>query len=230
MEQSNQSEGYSLRYDYYEEKVEQEQLKFNTLGIIHTEDGKKIHIDLSLNLSRELIEKNSLSIRAGDALKDPLIINFNGKGVELQQDKFSFDLDLDGRLDQISLLAPGNGFLALDKNNDGRISNGSELFGPTTGQGFSELSQYDQDHNQWIDENDDIFERLRIWTKDSQNNDQLIALGQANIGAIYLGHLETPFTLYSQDQQLQGQLRSTSLYLNEANQSAGLIQQIDLAI
>ncbi|MDI6602302.1 MAG: hypothetical protein QME46_11105 [Thermoanaerobacteraceae bacterium] len=36
-----------------------------------------------------------------------------------------------------------------------------------TGNGFQELMQFDDDSNSWIDENDDIFDKLRIWTKDS---------------------------------------------------------------
>ena len=38
------------------------------------------------------------------------------------------------------------------------------------------------DGNGWIDEKDEIFNRLRIWTKDESGNDKLVALGVAGIG------------------------------------------------
>ena len=55
-------------------------------------------------------------------------------------------------------------FLALDLNGDGRINNGSELFGALSGNGFADLAQYDSDANGWIDENDEIFQRLKVWS------------------------------------------------------------------
>lgn len=88
------------------------------------------------------------------------------------------DLDADGMEDQISFVLPGSGFLALDLNGDGRINDGRELFGPETGDGFAELARYDEDGNQWIDENDPVFERLRIWTKDAEGRDVLRPSGK----------------------------------------------------
>ena len=45
----------------------------------------------------------------------------------------------------------------LDLNNDDIITNGNELFGPRTGNGFTELSVYDEDGNNWIDEKDLVY-------------------------------------------------------------------------
>jgi hypothetical protein len=44
---------------------------------------------------------------------------------------FSFDINSDGIEEQMASLGPGKGFLALDKNDDRWITDGSELFGPT---------------------------------------------------------------------------------------------------
>lgn len=143
--------------------------------------------------------------------------------------KFRFDLDFDGKEDRISFVGPGSGFLALDLNGDGQINNGKELFGPNTGNGFSELAQYDEDGNQWIDENDSIYDRLRIWTKDSEGKDTLFALGQKGIGAIYLGNIDTSFAMKNQDNHLQGRVRKSGIYVSE-NGSVGTVQQIDLTL
>ena len=168
-----------------------------------------------------------MCIRDSAKLKDPLVLNFNGNAAELTTTRFSFDIDSDGQQDQIAFTGPNSGFLALDRNNDGVINNGSELFGPTTGQGFAELAAYDQDGNQWIDENDSIYNKLRIWSKDAQGQDQLIALGQRGVGAIYLGQVTSPFALKDSDNNLLGQIRSSGVFLQE-NGVAGTVQQIDL--
>ena len=57
------------------------------------------------------------------------MINLNTDAANVTDQKFYFDLDADGELDEISTLASGSGFLALDKNGDGIINDGSELFG-----------------------------------------------------------------------------------------------------
>ncbi|MDP3565330.1 MAG: hypothetical protein Q8R70_12665, partial [Methanoregula sp.] len=144
-------EGYGLIYDYHESTYESEKIDFAAGGIITTADGKTIDFSVSLSMSREFYSEQNINIRAGDALKDPLVINFSGAASQLTQRDFSFDIDADGSKDQIAFVAPGSGFLALDKNNDGQINDGSELFGTASGNGFRDLSAYDDDGNNWID-------------------------------------------------------------------------------
>lgn len=221
--------GWGMTYDYYESHYERETTNFSAEGIIHTQDGKEINFQVNLNMSREFFSEQSLSIRAGDALKDPLVINFNGNAAELSQTKFDFDLDMDGREDQISFVGPNSGFLALDRNGDNIINDGSELFGPTTGSGFDELAEHDSDNNQWIDENDPIYAKLRIWSKDADGNDQLMALGQKGVGAIYLGNIDTAFKLTDQANQQLGQIQSTGLFVEEGG-NVGTVQHVDLVV
>lgn len=228
-QQAPQSAGFGIEYDYYSSHYEYESLSFSAQGVIQTQDGKTIEFSAQLNIEREFFEEQSISFRAGDAVKiDPLVLNFNGTAAELQQTHFEFDLDADGQTEQVALLKPGNAYLALDKNNDGTVNDGSELFGPSTGNGFNELANYDEDGNNFIDEADSIYNQLRLWTVDANGNEQLIGLGQKGVGAIYLGHLNTPFEL-QQNQQTLGDIVSSSIYLNE-NGSTGFIQQLDLRV
>ena len=220
-------QGSGLIYDYYESHQEYESTSFGAEGKITTTDGKEIDFSVQLNMSRSFITEQSINIREGDALKDPLVINFDGKAAELTQTKFSFDIDSDGQTDQISFVGNGSGFLALDKNGDGVINNGSELFGTQSGNGFSDLASYDLDGNNWIDENDSIYNNLRIWSKDAEGNDTLIALGRKGIGAIYLGNISTPFSIKDTENTLQGQVRASGIFINE-NGTVGTIQQVDL--
>lgn len=214
-------------YDYYESHYERESLRFDASGQIITEDGQEIDFSATLNMTREFFSEEQLSIRAGDALKDPLVINFSGQAAALTQTKFAFDIDNDGEENQISFLKPGSGFLALDVNGDNRINNGSELFGPASGNGFQELAAYDLDGNEWIDENDSIYEKLRIWVKDEEGNDSLFALGEKGIGAIYLNAAATPFSLKDSQNNLLGQVQASGIFVKDQGE-VGTVQQIDL--
>jgi hypothetical protein len=221
--------GWGLVYDYYESHYEAESTSFSAQGLVRTADGAEIAVRLDLRMSREFFSEERLGLRAGDALKDPLVVNFAGTAAQLTQERFGFDLDLDGREEQIAFVTAGTGFLALDRNNNGRVDHGGELFGPLSGDGFAELATHDDDANGWIDENDAIYSRLRIWSRDGEGNDQLVGLGQRGVGAIYLGHLTTPFQLKDPDSELLGQVRSTGLFLGEAG-AAGTVQQLDLKV
>jgi hypothetical protein len=225
----NQSAGWGLQYDFQETRFEHEQLSFQAAGQVKTADGKTIDISVQLNMSRTFYSHESISIRAGDAVApiDPLVINFDGPAAALTERNFQFDLDCDGEMNQISFVGSGSGFLCLDLNEDGRINDGSELFGPRTGNGFAELAAYDEDGNGWIDEADEIFDCLRIWTRDAQGNEVLFALGEKGIGAIYLGYADTQFSMRDSHNQENGQLRSTGIFLRE-NGGVGSIQQVDL--
>lgn len=224
-----QGEGFGLVYDYYESHYEYETTSFASEGKILTEDGREIDFSVELNMSREFYSEQSLNIRMGDVLKDPLVVNFGGTAAELTQNKFAFDIDMDGTLDQISFIKGHSGYLALDKNEDGVINDGSELFGPATGKGFDELALYDLDGNGWIDENDAIYDKLRIWMKNEDGSDRLMALGEKGIGAIYLGHVDTPFALKDSENNLLGKVASSGVFLYEDGRP-GTIQQVDLAV
>lgn len=222
--------GFGVEYDRLQTHYESEQTSFSARGVVKTADGEAISFNLNINMSREYIEQSSTRIRLGDAKTiDPLTLNFNGTAAQLSNSKFSFDLNADGRLDQVSFAGSGSGFLALDKNGDGIINNGSELFGPTTGSGFTELADFDLDRNNWIDENDGIYQNLSIWTKDAAGKDNLSSLKQSGVGAIYLGEIGTAFDLKSEKNRLDGQVKSSSIYVNE-NGNVGTVQQIDLAV
>ncbi len=214
------------RHEVYQES---QKMSFGAQGKIKTADGKEIDFSTQLTMSREFAAEHFSTIREEVQFKDPLVVNFDGPAAALTDTKFQFDIDSDGELDQMSFLKPGSGFLALDKNEDGLINNGNELFGANNGNGFADLAQYDLDNNGWIDENDSIFEKLRIWTKDQEGNDVLFVLGQKGVGAIYLGNVDTQFNYKNDANQTQGALRQTGIFLREDG-TAGTMQQIDLVV
>ncbi len=221
------SGGFGLIYDYHESHYEYESMDFQGNGIIKTEDGMEIDFSVSLSMSREFYSEQNIQVRVGDALKDPLVINFSGTGSQLGQRNFHFDIDADGTREQIAFIGPESGFLALDKNENGQIDDGSELFGARTGNGFQELALYDMDGNDWIDENDAIYDKLRIWSRDPNGKTSLVALGKAGVGAIYLGSITSQFSMKDSENELLGQIRSTGIALMESGRVV-TVQQVDL--
>ncbi|MEA3522790.1 MAG: hypothetical protein U9R50_07425 [Campylobacterota bacterium] len=223
--ESHRSLRDTLEMSYtYEEK---QSLNFQVQAYIQS-DTKEISVSLDVSLSRSFLQKSSVSIESLQQLKDPLVLSFDGTMPSLSSQTFSFDIDSDGESEQISKLGAGSAFLALDKNSNGKIDNGMELFGTQSGDGFSDLKAYDDDSNGWIDENDAIFDKLRIWQK-NEGAERLIGLGEVGIGAIFLGNTQTPFSLKSDSNALLGEIRSSSFFVYESGK-AGLVSQVDLMV
>ena len=226
---TTRNSGPGLIYQRHERYQEQESMRFQAVGIVRTADGREIDFSVAMNMSREFVQESSLTLEAGSKKVDPLVINFDGLGASLSQTRFAFDLDNDGTTEQIASLRPGSGYLALDRNGDGSINNGSELFGPSSGRGFAELAAYDEDGNNFIDEGDSIYQQLRIWTTNEDGSTQLVALGDKNIGAIFLGHVTSPFQLKDAQNNSLGEVANSGIYLTEDGK-VGVVQEINLAV
>lgn len=216
---------------------ETEETVFSTQGMVQTEDGRTISFRLNVQMSRSFqayYQENFTRLEPG--MIDPLVINLEGNVAELQDQTFLFDLDGDGEKEEISMLGKGSGYLALDRNGDGVINDGSELFGTKSGDGFADLAAYDSDGNGWIDENDEIWDKLLIWTKDEYGRDKCYKLSEKNVGAICLSSASTDFSLTSQGNtsdgfqpgEVNGRIRRTGIFLYE-NGYAGTIQHVDVA-
>lgn len=221
-----------LSYLYSETYMEEEATSFQTTGTVVTADGRKITFNLGMEMSRsfqQTYEQSYEMMYRNVNTCDPLVINLDGNIASVSDQKFLFDIDGDGILDRISQLNQGSGYLALDKNGDGKINDGSELFGPQSGNGFADLAKYDSDGNGWIDEDDEIWEKLLIWTKDENGKDQLYHISEKGVGAICLQNQSTNFSLNSlRDNQTNGMIRSTGIFLYE-NGGVGTVQHVDMA-
>ncbi|HOK84447.1 MAG TPA: hypothetical protein PLP64_09530 [Pseudothermotoga sp.] len=226
--QTQSGQGFGLIYESSEKYSESEKMFFSSSGIVKTSDGRTIEFSLSLKMERSIQLEKYFQLRLGDALKDPLVLNFDNLPVNFSGKKIKIDLDLDGIVDEFKAPSKDVGFLALDINENGKIDDGRELFGPTTGNGFKELSRYDSDGNKWIDEADPIFAKLKIWMIDEDGNQKLLSLKEMNVGAIYLGFVPSKFSMYD-SQEMVGQLASSSIYLTEDGQPK-TIHQINLKV
>ncbi|MED9902777.1 MAG: hypothetical protein UFG06_01200 [Lachnospiraceae bacterium] len=208
---------------------ESESTSFSAKGIVRTADGREISINVDVSMSRSFTQyfQEELQIAQVNTC-DPLVLNFDGSAAELTDQKFFFDIDGDGKEDEVSMLEGGSGYLALDKNGDGHINDGKELFGPKSGSGFNDLAAYDEDGNGWIDENDAIWSKLKIWCKNEDGTDSLYTLSDKGVGAVCLQNATTDFALNGAGNQTNGYIRNTGIFLYE-NGNVGTVQHLDVA-
>ena len=210
--------------------TEYESTTFATQGKVQTADGRSIDFNVAFSMSRACSATiNSMEV-SNYILTDPLVINLDTDMTEISDQKFFFDIDSDGKKEEISELGKGSGFLTLDKNGDGKVNDGNELFGTKSGDGFKDLAAYDEDGNGWIDENDDIFQNLKVWTKDADGDDVLLDLKAADVGAIYLGNADTQYSYKDEGLNTNAVLRKTGVYLKESTGKVGTVSHVDLAV
>ena len=133
---------------------------------------------------------------------DPLVLDMSGNGFNptTVEDGANFDLDNNGYAERINWVQGDDVLLAVDKNGDGIINNGSELFedgmllnnGQLSRNGFEVLAQYDSNGDGIIDANDVDFSQLLIWNDVNGNGisetGELISLADAGIVSISLNY------------------------------------------
>ena len=208
--------------------LEREQrMIFESVGEIQTSDGRDISFLMQLDFHNNFSHESQSDTFTGSNLwVDPLVISLTGQVPQVADGSFEFDLNSDGQLDAqtetMGNLSSGMAYIAFDKNGDGEINNGSELFGATSGQGFSELAQYDDDGNGWIDENDSIFSQLSVWQPNTDS--PLSSFSEAGVGAIYLQSEETPFELTDISGEADARITQSSVALMESGVATSVFQ------
>ena len=132
----------------------------------------------------------------------PLVLDLDGDGIETVglAAGIQFDMNNDGFLETTGWVMSDDGFLALDRNGDGIINNGSELFGNSTmlqngslaANGFLALAEFDSNHDGKIDKKDSAWNSLRVWRDINQNGEsdagELFTMDQAGISSINLSY------------------------------------------
>lgn len=144
--------------------------------------------------------------KAGSAQppRDPLVIDLGQEGIELKSldEGVNFDLDNNGFSEKTAWIGTEDGFLVLDRNENGKIDNGGELFGDQvtlengrkSSSGFEALIEFDENDDGLIDEDDPVFKKLQVWVDANHNGisekKELKGLSDCNVKSISLSHEE----------------------------------------
>lgn len=152
----------------------------------------------------------------------PLVFDLDGDGIELSSvdnANIYWDGDEDGFAEQSGWVTGDDGFLAIDLNGDGIVTDHTELFGSRIQDGFSALSVYDTNSDGVIDANDAQFNDLIVWVDANANaiseTNEIYTLSDFNIVSIDLnastpsnyfieGNLITHVSSYTVDDGVSG--------------------------
>ncbi len=220
-----QRAGWGVSIDAWHRVEESETTTVSIRATVTDDTGATRDVALDLRMDRRLVQEERLSIRAGSPrTQDPLVITLDGGAAQFGDDTMAFDLDLDDTTDQVRVTAGSSAYLVRDVDGNGSITDGSELFGARTGDGFRELAALDDDGNGWIDEGDAAYGSLSL-----AGPDGLRSLASAGVGAISVRSVASPFRLTDGEGGTVGQVRATGLVLRDDG-GAGTVQHVDLAI
>ncbi len=128
----------------------------------------------SYELNLKFRQNTSVEERIGISLEelgikkvDPLVLDLDGKGIQLTEAGKGaiFDVTADGKLDSTAWVKGNTALLTYDRNGNGVVDNGSELFGDQNGaaNGFEELSKHDANGDRKITILDPIFKALKLY-------------------------------------------------------------------
>mgnify|MGYP003571116923 FL=1 len=136
------------------------------------------------------------------AASSPLVLDLDGDGLELSPldgSGIHFDHDVNQYAELTGWVSPDDGFLVYDRNANGTIDDGTEVFGDNTpinggtetaADGFAALAEFDTNANGVIDASDTQYSDLRVWRDLNQDGlsttDELKTLSDHNIVSIDL--------------------------------------------
>ena len=136
-------------------------------------------------------------IQHGTCRGSPLVLDLDGDGINLSslEQGVPFDLLGSGEKVKAAWIGKGDGWLVLDRNQNGVIDGAQELFGNVTGgksysDGFTALAELDTNGDGRVDMKDPAFSDLRVW-KDSNRDgasspNELFALPDVGVRAMLL--------------------------------------------
>lgn len=166
-------------------------------GAAQAQGGGAQAASMQIQMEFEFEFSASVSVKQAKVQEsDPVMFDLDGDGLELTsyRDGARFDILGNGQQVNTAFVTGGDAFLALDRNGDGAINSGAELFGDQRGaaNGFEELRKLDGNGDGVIDRNDAAYDDLLLF-RDNGNGlteeGELISLAEGGIASINLRYL-----------------------------------------
>ncbi|MEN8272382.1 hypothetical protein ABFP28_17000, partial [Acinetobacter baumannii] len=142
---------------------------------------------------------------------DPVVLDLDGDGIEtIAANKWAgvlFDHDNDGIRTSTGWINSDDGLLVIDRNGDGVINNGSELFGDSVtlkdgsqaSNGYAALAEFDSNGDGKVNAEDTNFDQLKVWRDLNHDGvsqaDELFSLAELGIQSLNLNHTNTDTAL-----------------------------------
>ncbi len=152
-------------------------------------------LDLRFKQTTSTEERIGISLEElGIKKVDPLVLDLGGEGIELTEAGKGaiFDVTADGKLDSTAWVKGNTALLTYDRNGNGVVDNGSELFGDQNGaaHGFAELAKYDSNKDRIINILDPVFKALKLYRDlngdGKMSKNEFSTLSQSGIKALNL--------------------------------------------
>ena len=138
---------------------------------------------------------------------DPLTLDLDGDGIEtVSHNGYKgtlFDHDGDGIRTASGWVASDDGLLVVDRNGDGIINDGKELFGDSSvlkdgtkaAHGYAALAEYDSNGDGVVDAKDADFDKLRVWRDLNQDGvsqkEELFTLEEVGVQSLNVAYQDT---------------------------------------
>jgi len=196
-----------------------EQLEKALADLLGTGNGRQAQLGSGQGASASAVSVQiefsfsaSVSVEASIVQEsDPIILDLDGDGFEMTSYRNGAEFDIlgNGAKQNTAFVTGGDAFLALDRNGDGVINSGRELFGDQLGaaNGYEELRKLDDNGDGVIDKRDRRFGELLLF-RDNGNgiteDGELLTLEQAGIESLSLRYANA-------DQQAAGGNRIAQL-------------------
>lgn len=209
-------------YKWNGDTIKQEDRVFNVSAtVVESKTSKNLKVrDIKQGTGKIIDDDRNPDPDDPETDASPIVLDLNKNGITSTKldNTVYFDHDNNGFKEATAWIEKDDGLLALDKNGNGKIDNGSELFGnhtvsntaygytdPKATNGYEALKTYDINNDNVIDEKDEIFSKLKIWKDKNLNGitdeGELSSLAHNNIKSIDLNYNEIAL---DENSKLQG--------------------------
>ena len=170
-------------------------ININTSNTLSAQQNSSFQFQFQMEFRFEMSIEIQMGVQRLDQQQDPIVFDLDGDGIELTDvnNGVRFDITGKGQTVQTAWVRGGDALLAWDRNGNGTIDSGLELFGDQRGasNGFEELRKLDTNSDGFIGPEDNKFTELVLWRDNGDgisSKEEMFTLPQLGIERIALNY------------------------------------------